>query len=154
MAKAEVEVQAPQQDLSMLAKTDHELKEVVGHDLKEGEHQMVDPAKDWRPEGEHKAAISPEGYISAPAQLTMPMEGMTYKEIFGARQGLIVKQTYRGCCCSVRNEFSQHEFIDGIAQAEDAGPEILFTKVLLMCGSCGCLILSYMNYVLYKETTL
>lgn len=59
--------------------------------------------------------------------------GMTYKEVFASRQGLIVKQTFRGCCCSVRNEFSQHEFIDGIAQADDAGPEVLFTKERAGC---------------------
>merc|ERR1719336_2614472 len=59
--------------------------------------------------------------------------GTSYTEALKERTGLLVKQTMKGCCCNVLNEFSIHEFNPDYSQYETPGAEIMFAS-----ESAGC----------------
>ncbi|CAD7965710.1 unnamed protein product [Amoebophrya sp. A120] len=72
--------------------------------------------------------------MDPPIQVRMPPQiGDSVQKVLGPREGVLIKQTLKGCCCDLLNEFSIHEFEH--ADAENAGPEIMFAK-----ESAGCFI--------------
>eukprot|EP00397_Hematodinium_sp_SG-2012_P044251 GEMP01049383.1.p1 GENE.GEMP01049383.1~~GEMP01049383.1.p1 ORF type:complete len:306 (+),score=63.34 GEMP01049383.1:262-1179(+) len=79
-------------------------------------------------------------FASQPVQQEMDDYGrpLTQKGDLGAllghRDGLLIKQTMKGCCCQRLNEFSVHEYVDNYKESEDAGSEVMF--VAERAGPC------------------
>lgn len=99
----------------------------------EGEHNMHDTLGDQ--ETGAKVHFTPTGGVQVVVvpmingvPVRAPQIGDNIRDVLGPREGLLVKQTMRGCCCNVHNEFSIHEFITDYSQYESAGPEVMFTN--------------------------
>lgn len=56
-------------------------------------------------------------------------------DVLGPKDGLLIKQTLKGCCCDLRNEFSIHDFLNDFDEFDGKeGPELMFLKE--KDGSC------------------
>jgi len=107
-----------------------------------GQEVMCHPTAPPPPvkEGEHM--------MEAPGQ-KVPMGQPTIENMFGPREGILVKQTMKGCCCDFRNEFSIHEYDRAYSEGSNPSEEIMFAK-----ETTGCCIRNFSYFApAFRATT-